>query len=72
MTIRGIEQTVEFDVDFGGLIKDKEGATHAGFTLHGKIDRTRFGMVSNEMVDGVPLISKEIKFTINLHLLRSE
>ncbi len=72
LTIRGIEQTVEFDVDYGGLATDDEGSTRAGFTLRGRVDRFKYGINWDEKVNNVPIVGKEIEFIVNLNLVRAD
>src|SRR5690606_25457544 len=52
LTIKGISQSVTFDLEFGGIVpKDPFGNTKAGFLLTGKINRKDWGITWNAALD---------------------
>lgn len=52
LTIRDVTKPVEFEFDFGGSTKTKEGKTKIGFNLEGKINRLDFGVGSDTVTLG--------------------
>lgn len=70
LSIRGTRRTVDFDVDFGGVVVDGYGQTKAGLTISGKINRKEFGLTwdnvteaGNVVVSDQVRISAEVQFT---------
>ena len=72
LTIRGITQAVKLDVEFGGVIKDPWGATRAGFTVTGKINRKSFGLTWSGVTEtGSLIVSEEVRLHIDLEFVKA-
>ena len=73
MTIRDVSRTVSLNVEVGGIAKDPWGATKAGFSFSGKMNRKDFGLkfhVVNEA--GNLLVSDQIKMEGEVQLAAVE
>ena len=72
LTIRGITQPVKLDVEFGGVIKDPWGATRAGFTVTGKINRKNFGLTWSGVTEtGSLVVSDEVRIHVDLEFVKA-
>lgn len=72
LTIRGITQQVKLDVEFGGVIKDPWGATRAGFTITGKINRKTFGLTWSGVTEaGSLVVSDDVRIHIDLEFVKA-
>ena len=71
LTIRGVTREVVLDVSAEGRLTDPWGAERAGFSAHGKIDRTDFGLTWNQALEtGGVLVSNEVKISVEVELIR--
>ena len=71
LTIKGITQPVELNVEFLGTATDPWGNSKAGFEVSGKINRTNFGLTWNTVLEaGGVLLSEEVKLQFNIQLLK--
>jgi polyisoprenoid-binding protein YceI len=71
LTIRDVTREVALDVSAEGRLTDPWGAERAGFSAHGKIDRTDFGLTWNQALEtGGVLVSNEVKISIEVELIR--
>ena len=72
LTIRGITQPVKLDVEFGGVIKDPWGATRAGFTVTGKINRKSFGLTWSGVTEtGSLVVSDDVRLHVDLEFVKA-
>jgi len=72
LTIRGVTQPVKLDVEFGGVIKDPWGATRAGFTVTGKINRKTFGLTWSGVTEtGSLVVSDEVRLHVDLEFVKA-
>jgi len=72
LTIRGITQQVKLDVEFGGVIKDPWGATRAGFTVTGKINRKSFGLTWSGVTEtGSLVVSDDVRLHVDLEFVKA-
>jgi polyisoprenoid-binding protein YceI len=70
-TIRGVTREVVLDVSAEGRLTDPWGAERAGFSAHGQIDRTDFGLTWNQALEtGGVLVSDEVKISVEVELIR--
>ena len=60
-TLLGVTNPLSFDVTLNNTGQTRGGAPLAGFTAHGTLDRTDYGMTY-----GVPLVGTEIGFRIEI------
>ncbi len=66
LTIRDVTREV-MDVSAQGRLIDPWGAERAGFSAHGKIDRTDFGLTWNQALEtGGVLVGNEVKISIEV------
>jgi polyisoprenoid-binding protein YceI len=71
LTIRGVTREVVLDVSAEGRLTDPWGAERAGFSAHGQIDRTDFGLTWNQALEtGGVLVSDEVKISVEVELIR--
>lgn len=71
LTIRDVTREVVLDVSPEGSLTDPWGAERAGFSAHGKIDRTDFGLTWNQALEtGGVLVSNEVKISVEVELIR--
>ena len=67
LTIRGVTQSVEFDLEFHGVAPDPWGGTRLGLTAQTTINRKDFGVDWNLPVDGGGVVVGD-KVTITLEI----
>jgi polyisoprenoid-binding protein YceI len=71
LTIKDATHPIELGVEFGGVVVDPWGNTKAGFTISGKIDRKKWGLVWNGVTEaGGLLVGEEVRLHIDLELLK--
>ncbi|WP_339215946.1 YceI family protein [Solibacillus sp. FSL W8-0372] len=69
LTIKGITNTVTFDVEFGGKGVNPWGVEVYGFEAETKINREDFGLTWNAALEtGGVLVGKDIKIKVELEL----
>ncbi|MEK3765412.1 YceI family protein [Solibacillus sp. FSL K6-4121] len=69
LTIKGIKNTVTFDVEFGGKGVNPWGVEVYGFEAETKINREDFGLTWNAALEtGGVLVGKDIKIKVELEL----
>jgi polyisoprenoid-binding protein YceI len=64
LTIRGVTRPVSLAFEVNGFGPDPYGGTRAGFSAHGEINRTDFGVSFNAPVPGGVMISEKIQIEI--------
>jgi polyisoprenoid-binding protein YceI len=73
LTIRDVTKNVTFDVTYGGQTKDAQGNVKAGFKATGKINRLDYKLKWNNLMDsGAPVVSNEVRLSVNIVLLKSK
>ncbi|PRZ25094.1 YceI family protein [Flavobacterium granuli] len=71
LSLRGITKSVQFPVEFSGLMKDPWGNTKAGLNISGKINRKDWGLNWNSALEtGGVLVSEEVRLHIELQLVK--
>jgi polyisoprenoid-binding protein YceI len=71
LTIRDVTREMVLDVVSEGRLTDPWGAERAGFSAHGRIDRTDFGLTWNQALEaGGVVVGNEVKISIEVELLR--
>lgn len=71
LTINGITNPVELDVDFEGVMKDPYGNAKAGFTVQGKINRKNWNLNWNAALEaGGVLVSDEVRIHSEIQLAK--
>lgn len=72
LTMKGITQPVELDVEYGGSQKDMEGNLKHGFEITGKINRKKFDMTYNAHTEtGGLTLGEDIKLIANIQVAKS-
>ena len=67
LTIHGVTKSVDFDLEFDGVIQDPWGNTKAGFTAETEISRKEFGLTWNAALEtGGVLVGDDIKLTLDV------
>jgi polyisoprenoid-binding protein YceI len=51
LTIRGVTKEVVLDAELGGFVTDLKGFRRAGFSVHGSVMRSDFGIVWNQTLE---------------------
>jgi len=73
LTIRDVTKEVTLEVEFNGTIVDPWGATRAGFSAAGEIDRQDFGVKWNKPLEsGGFLVSDLVNIKIEAELVKAE
>jgi polyisoprenoid-binding protein YceI len=71
LTIKGITNTVELDVEFGGTAVDFYGQTKVGFEINGKIERSKFGLTWSAVTEaGGVVVSDDVKLHIEAQFVK--
>jgi polyisoprenoid-binding protein YceI len=71
LAIRGTTKVTEFDVEFGGIMKDPWNNIKAGFEINGKINRKDFGLNWNALTEaGGMVVGEEVKIHVNVELVK--
>ncbi|MEM9829397.1 MAG: YceI family protein [Bacteroidota bacterium] len=69
LTIKGVTKNTELQAHYKGNAKDMWGNEVVVFQVEGSIDRTEFGVEWYQLVENtIPVISKEITFSMNIEL----
>ena len=72
LTIKGITKSVDFDLEFDGVVADPWGNTKAGFTAETEINRKDFGLEWNVALEtGGVLVGEKVKITLEIEALKS-
>jgi len=71
LSIRGTTKVVEFDAEFGGIMKDPWNNIKAGFEINGKVNRKEFGLNWNALTEaGGMVVGEDVKIHINVELVK--
>ena len=66
LTIRGTTNPVTFEAEVRGPVTDPWGNPRIAGEAAGKVDRTKWGLTWNQVLEaGALLVGEEVKFTIN-------
>jgi polyisoprenoid-binding protein YceI len=72
LTIKGVTRPVELDLEFDGVTGDPWGATRAGFTAEGELNRKDWGLEWNVALEsGGVLVSEKIKLHLDVELVKA-
>jgi polyisoprenoid-binding protein YceI len=70
LTIRGVTKEVTLDVKAEGRVRDPWGNDRAGFSATGKISRSAFGLIWNQVLEaGGVTVGDEVKISIDVELV---
>jgi polyisoprenoid-binding protein YceI len=73
LTIKGVTQPVELEVEFTGVAVDPFGATRAGFSAETEISRKAFGLTWNAALEaGGVLVSDKVKINLEAALVKKD
>lgn len=71
LTIRDVTKPVSFTAEFTGFMKDPWGNARAAAEANGKLNRTQFGLVWNQILDaGALLVGEEVRFAIAVQMVQ--
>jgi polyisoprenoid-binding protein YceI len=59
LTMRGITHTIKLNAQFGGIVKDPWGNEKAGFTVTGKIERSKWDLIWNTSLEAGGFVVSE-------------
>ena len=72
LTIKGVTNPVEFELDFNGVATDPWGNQKAGFEASTEINRKDWGLGWNVALEGGGvLVSEKIKINLDIQLLKA-
>ena len=72
LTVRGVTNPVEFELEFEGVTKDPWGNTKAGFTATTEISRKDFGIEFNVALEtGGVLVGDKVKIELEIEAAKS-
>jgi len=72
LTMKGVTNPVEFNVEFGGSEKDNYGNVKYGFEVSGKVNRKEFGLTYNALTEAGGLaLGEDIKVLANIQLVKA-
>ena len=72
LTIRGITKSVDFDLEFEGVVTDPWGNTKAGFTAETEISRKEWGLEWNAALEtGGVLVGDKVKIVLEIEALKA-
>ncbi len=71
LTLRGVTNPVEFELEFDGVSPDPWGGTRAGFTAKTEINRKDWGLAFNvPMEKGGVLVSEKVKIELDVEAVK--
>lgn len=71
LSINGITNPVKLAVEWGGVVKDPNGNTKAGVSIHGKLNRADWGLKWNKALEaGGVLVSDEVRIACEVQLVK--
>jgi polyisoprenoid-binding protein YceI len=71
LTMKGVTNTVELNVEYGGLVNDPWGNKRAGFVIDGKINRSKWGMNFNGVLEtGGLMLGDEVRIHSEVELIK--
>ena len=71
LTINGITNPIQLDVEWGGVAKDPWGNTKAGVSISGKFDRSKWDLNFNAALEtGGVLLSDEVRISCDVQLVK--
>ncbi len=72
LTIKGVANPVELDLEFDGVSGDPWGGTRAGFTATGEVNRKDWGLEWNVALEsGGVLVADKIKLNLDVELVKA-
>jgi len=72
LTMKGVTNPVELNVEFGGSEKDNYGNVKYGFEVSGKVNRKEFGLTYNALTEAGGLaLGEDIKVLANIQLVKA-
>lgn len=72
LTIKGVNKSVELDLEFEGVSPDPWGGTRVGFSVTGEINRRDFGLNFDVKVDtGGALVGERIKLELEVQAVKA-
>ncbi len=73
LTLRNVTKPIVLDVEYQGMAKSPWGATSAGFTASGTLNRKDWGLNWNQALEtGGVLVGEEITLNIEVELIKQE
>lgn len=71
LTVHGVTKSVDFDLEFEGVVQDPWGNTKAGFTAETEISRKDFGLEWNAALEsGGVLVGDKVKIILEIEALK--
>jgi polyisoprenoid-binding protein YceI len=71
LTIKGVTKSVDFDLEFEGVVQDPWGNTKAGFTAETEISRKEFGLEWNAALEtGGVVVGDKVKIVLEIEALK--
>jgi polyisoprenoid-binding protein YceI len=71
LSIKGVSKTVQFPVQFSGIMTDPWGNTKVALSIEGKINRKDWGLNWNSALEtGGVLVGEEVRLNIELQFVK--
>lgn len=71
LTLKGVTNQVKLDVEFNGVTKDPWGGERAGFVVTGKINRSKWGVNFNGVLEtGGVMLGEDVKISSEIQLVK--
>jgi polyisoprenoid-binding protein YceI len=71
LSVHGVTKSVDFDLEFEGVVQDPWGNTKAGFTAETEISRKDFGLEWNAALEsGGVLVGDKVKIILEIEALK--
>jgi polyisoprenoid-binding protein YceI len=71
LTLKGVTNPVQLNIEFSGITRDPWGGERAGFTVTGKIKRSQWGVSFNHALEtGGVVLGEEVKIHSDIQLVK--
>ncbi len=72
LTIRGVTQPVDLALEFNGTSPDPYGGVRSGFSAHGELSRSAFGLEWNAALEtGGVIVSDKVTIALEMELVKA-
>ncbi|MEO8480168.1 MAG: YceI family protein [Gemmatimonadota bacterium] len=69
LTVRDVTKPISFAVEANGVTVDPWGNRRAGYSAHGKLSRSAYGLTWNQLLEaGGVTVGDDVKFTVDVAL----
>jgi polyisoprenoid-binding protein YceI len=73
LTLHGVTKTVEFELEYAGMVDDPWGNTRMGFSAEAEIDRREFGLTwSKALETGGLVVDNDVEIELEVELVQAK